>query len=115
MDCRLSLGSAVHWRMIFRRAWRCFFITSFISQFLELRRFGRQRSGRLPLFGDLAAHRSNGEGQSDAILLWYGIVSEPIQQHVTSSVSGKEFARLANIARRCSQVLSADHHGVAEM
>src|SRR5262249_13845807 len=38
---------AVHWRMIFRRAWRCFFITSIISQFLELRRFGRQSTLRL--------------------------------------------------------------------
>jgi hypothetical protein len=97
--------------MIFRRAWRCFFITSFISQFLELRRFGRQRSGRLPLFGDLAAHRSNGEGQSDAILLWYGIVSEPIQQHVTSSVSGKEFAGLrispADAHKFCRPIIMA--------
>jgi len=48
-----------------------------MSQFLELYGFGRRRSGRLPLFGDLATHRS-GEGQSDAILLWHGIVSEPV-------------------------------------
>jgi len=28
MDCRLSLESLIHWRMIFRRASRCLFITS---------------------------------------------------------------------------------------
>src|SRR5258707_13762903 len=28
MDCRLSLESLIHWRMIFRRASRCLFNTS---------------------------------------------------------------------------------------
>src|SRR4029077_4141549 len=36
IDCRLSLGSLVHWRMIFRRASRCFFITSGIRTLLEV-------------------------------------------------------------------------------
>jgi hypothetical protein len=53
-----------------------------MSQFLELCGLGRR------LFGDLATHRSNGEGQSDAILLWHGIVNEPVASensiHLTS-------------------------------
>jgi len=36
IDCRLSFGSLVHWRMIFRRASRCFFITSGIGTLLEV-------------------------------------------------------------------------------
>src|SRR5580765_7000429 len=36
VDCRLSFGSPVHWRMIFRRASRCFFITSCIGTLLEV-------------------------------------------------------------------------------
>src|SRR6266700_1315363 len=36
IDCRLSFGSLVHWRMIFRRASRCFFITAGIGTLLEV-------------------------------------------------------------------------------
>jgi len=53
-----------------------------MSQFLELCGFGR-RSGCLPLFGDLATHRSNGDGQSDASLemAWmFGTIARVFKQ-----------------------------------
>src|SRR3954468_11721832 len=40
IDCRLSFGSLVHWRIILRRGSRCFFITSCIGTFLEVDEFG---------------------------------------------------------------------------
>src|SRR6476469_677446 len=36
IDCRLSFGSLVHWRMIFRRASRCFVLPSGIGTLLEV-------------------------------------------------------------------------------
>src|SRR6476620_1789506 len=51
IDCRLSFGSLVHWRMIFRRASRCFFITSCIDTLLEVDYSGSALTGgALPLF-----------------------------------------------------------------
>ena len=58
IDCRLSFGSLVHWRIIFRRASRCFFITSCIGTLLEVDYSGSALTGgALPLFG-FFLHRS---------------------------------------------------------
>src|SRR3954447_3972715 len=56
VDCRLSLGSLVHWRMIFRRASRCFFITSCIGRLLEVKS-GSAYQEALCHFGSFRAWR----------------------------------------------------------
>ena len=50
VDCRLSFGSPVHWRMIFRRASRCFFITSCIGTLLEVDYSGSHLRRRFATF-----------------------------------------------------------------